>query len=608
VGKRLFFSVLLFVPLLVMAESSIEVPLVVTATRTATTTDETLASVTVIDSEDIENSQAQSIQELLQGIPGLSISNNGGPGKATSFFMRGTESRHVLVLINGVKVGSATLGTTAFQDIPIDQVERIEVVRGPRSSLYGSEAIGGVIQIFTKKGGGDTRPYFSMGAGNYSTTRGSIGVSGGGDNGWYNVSAAGLDTEGFNSCRGKPFPAGAGCFTDEPDDDGYSNRSLSARAGHKFSNGIEFDVHGLQTVGKSEFDGSFQNNSEFDQKVYGGSFKANLLSRWNAKLLAGRSIDTSKNFLGKNFSSKFETARNTASLQNDIFVASTDVLTVGLDYQNDQVKSTTVYDENERDNYGGFAQYQGNIWRINYNLAARRDDNEQFGKYSTGSGGLRIDYLRALWTSVSYGTAFAAPSFNNLYFPGFGNANLDPEESATTELAIGGEVPHLVWSLHGYQTRINNLIAFDSFFNVDNINKAEIIGAELDLDIRLWDWLLKVGLTGLKPENKSGGADDGNILPRRSQNSAKIDVQYQIAKWTNGLTVFYDGKRYDDLANTKVLDGYTLVGMRTEIAADEEWRLELKIDNLMKVKYETAEYYNQPGRTVMFNIRYSPKL
>jgi len=591
-----------------MAESSIEVPLVVTATRTATTTDETLASVTVIDSEDIENSQAQSIQELLQGIPGLSISNNGGPGKATSFFMRGTESRHVLVLINGVKVGSATLGTTAFQDIPIDQVERIEVVRGPRSSLYGSEAIGGVIQIFTKKGGGDTRPYFSMGAGNYNTTRGSIGVSGGGDNGWYNVSAAGLDTEGFNSCRGKPFPGGAGCFTDEPDDDGYSNRSLSARAGRKFSNGIEFDVHGLQTVGKSEFDGSFQNNSEFDQKVYGGSFKANLLSRWDAKLLAGRSIDTSKNFLGKNFSSKFETARNTASLQNDIFVASTDVLTVGLDYQNDQVKSTTVYDENERDNYGGFAQYQGNVWRINYNLAARRDDNEQFGKYNTGSGGLRIDYLRALWTSASYGTAFAAPSFNDLYFPGFSNANLDPEESVTTELAIGGEVPHLVWSLHGYQTRIDNLIAFDSFFNVGNINKAEIIGAELNMDIRLWDWLLKVGLTGLKPENKSGGTDDGNILPRRSQNSAKIDVQYRIAKWTNGLTVFYDGKRYDDLANTKVLDGYTLVGMRTEIAADEEWRLELKIDNLMKVKYETAEYYNQPGRTVMFNIRYSPKL
>ncbi len=604
--KRILFLILFSVPLQAIAESSIELPLVVTATRTATTVDETLASVTVIDSDDIENSQAQSIPELLQGIPGLSISNNGGPGKATSFFLRGTESRHVLVLINGVKVGSATLGTTAFQDIPIDQVERVEVVRGPRSSLYGSEAIGGVIQIFTKKGGGDVRPFFSLGAGNYNTTRGSLGVSGGGDNGWYNVSAAGFDTQGFNSCRGEPFVGG--CFTYEPDKDGYKNRSLSARVGHRFSTGIEFDIHGLQAVGKSEFDGSFQNNSEFDQKVYGGSVKANLLSRWDAKLLAGRSIDISKNFLGKNFSSKFETARNTVSFQNDILIASTDELTVGLDYQSDQVKSTTVYDESKRDNVGGFAQYQGNVWRINYNLSVRHDDNEQFGKYNTGSGGLRIDIMEALWTSASYGTAFAAPSFNDLYFPGFGNANLDPEESATAELALGGKVPHLNWSLHAYQTRIDNLIAFDSFFNVGNINKAEIIGAELDMDIRLWDWLLKVGLTSLKPENKSGGVDDGNILPRRSQQSAKLDVQYRVAGITNGLTVFYDGKRYDDLANTKVLDGYTLVGIRTEYAPEEEWRLELKIDNLMAVKYETAEYYNQPGRVVFFNVKYSPKL
>ncbi|MBT8419526.1 MAG: TonB-dependent receptor plug domain-containing protein, partial [Gammaproteobacteria bacterium] len=159
-------------------------PVIVTATRTAQTADETLASVTVITRQDIERQQAQSVQDALRGVPGIGIGNNGGLGKNTSMYLRGTNSSHVLVLIDGVKVGSATLGTTAFQHIPIEQIERIEVVRGPRSSLYGSEAIGGVIQIFTRKGGGKLKPFFSAGYGNHQTYRASGGVSGGGERGW----------------------------------------------------------------------------------------------------------------------------------------------------------------------------------------------------------------------------------------------------------------------------------------------------------------------------------------------------------------------------------------------------------------------------------------
>ena len=197
-------------------------PIIVTATRTAETANASLASVTVISRKDIERQQARSMQDLLRGVPGLGVVNNGGPGKNTSIFMRGTNADHVLVMIDGIKVGSATTGTTAFQNIPIDQIERVEIVRGPRSSLYGSEAIGGVIQIFTRKGSGGSgfKPSFSFGGGSYGTTNGSVGLSGNSKQGWFNLSGSEIRSNGFNACNGKPSPGGAGCFTNEPDKDG----------------------------------------------------------------------------------------------------------------------------------------------------------------------------------------------------------------------------------------------------------------------------------------------------------------------------------------------------------------------------------------------------
>jgi vitamin B12 transporter len=142
---------------------------VVTATRTAQSADATLASVTVITREDIERRQAQSLADVLRGTAGLTFSNSGGAGKATAVYLRGSNADHVLVLVDGIKVGSATTGTASFQDIPVAQIERIEIVRGPRASLYGSEAIGGVIQIFTRRGGGAPTPSFAAKAGSYGT-------------------------------------------------------------------------------------------------------------------------------------------------------------------------------------------------------------------------------------------------------------------------------------------------------------------------------------------------------------------------------------------------------------------------------------------------------
>lgn len=582
-------------------------PIIVTATRTAQTADETLAAVTVITRQDIERQQATSVVDLLRGTPGLGLSNNGGLGKATSVFLRGTESDHVLVLIDGVKVGSATLGTTAFQDIPIDQIERIEIVRGPRSSLYGSEAIGGVIQIFTRKGGGPLKPYLSLGGGSYQTYNASAGVSGGGERGWFNLGASGITTEGFNACNGKPSPGGAGCFAYEPDKDGYRNASGSVRAGYRFTSGAEVDVNALRAEGKNQFDGSFVNDSKSTQQVLGGRLRFAPLAAWHMTLAAGQSQDDSDNFKDGVFKSRFNTTRDTATLQNDVTLGQAHLVTVGLDYQNDKVDSTTAYAVTSRDNKGLFAQYQGTFGPQNVQLAVRGDDNEQFGERTTGGLAWGYDLDRDLRLTASYGTAFKAPTFNELYFPGYGNPNLQPEESRSYEVGLRGKGAWGGWSLNAYQTDVNDLIAYDASINAAaNVEQARIRGIEAALSARLRDWQLRSALTLLDPENRASGTNYGKVLPRRAEQALRLDLDRVLGRFRVGGTLFAEGRRYDDLANTREMGGYAVVGLRGEYAFAKAWRLQARIENLFDKEYETASFYNQPGRSFFVTLRYQP--
>ncbi len=590
------------------AADGIETPtIVVTATRTTQTADETLAAVTVITRRDIERSQARSVQDLLRGEPGISISNNGGPGKATSVFLRGTESDHVLVLIDGVKSGSATLGTTAFQDIPVDQIERIEIVRGPRSSLYGSEAVGGVIQILTRKGGGPVKPYLSLGGGSYRTYNASAGVSGGGKHGWFNVSASGITTEGFNACNGKPSPGGAGCFAYEPDKDGYRNAAGSARAGYRFANGAEVDVNALRAEGKNRFDGSFVNESKSTQQVLGARLRLAPLTAWHMTLAAGQSRDDSDNFKDGVFKSRFNTTRDSATLQNDVTLGQAHLLTLGLDYQNDKVNSTTAYAVTSRDNKGLFAQYQGMFGPQSVQLAVRSDDNEQFGERTTGGLAWGYDLGRDLRLTASCGTAFKAPTFNELYFPGYGNSSLRPEESRSYEVGLRGKDAWGGWSLNAYQTDVNDLIAYDaSIVAPANIDEARIHGLEAVHSLRLSDWQLRSALTLLDPENRASGANYGKMLPRRAEQALRLDLDRVLGRFRVGGSLLAEGRRYDDLANTREMDGYAILNLRGEYTLAKAWRLQARIENLFDKQYETASFYNQPGRSYFVTLRYQP--
>jgi vitamin B12 transporter len=568
--------------------------IMVTATRTAQTEDESLASVSVITREDIERLQAQSLQDVLRGVPGLTLSNSGGAGKATSLFMRGSESDHVLVLLDGMKLGSASNGALPFEHLPIEQIERIEIVRGPRSSLYGPEAIGGVIQIFTRRGGGELKSRYSLDLGSDNSRGGSLGLSGGGQRGWYSVDLALSDTDGFDVRRD----------VDEPDKDGYRNESASLRGGYRFENGIEADFHALRADGENTYDG-FYNESESRQQVVGGSLRFAPADLWLLTLTGGRTWDELDSYKDGVYLTTFDTRRDSLSLQGDVELGIDRLLTLGIDYQKDAVESSTDYAVNERNNRGYFLQYQGGISAHDLQFSLRRDDHKTFDKHTTGgvAWGYTLKPGLRLWTS--YTTAFKVPSFNELYYPGYGNLDLNAEESTSLELGLQGGAGWGNWSLSAYQTRVDDLIAYDAAASsAVNINQARIRGIEAQIDADLGPWRTSTSLTLLDPRDDSGGANDGNLLPRRTRQSLRIDLDRTFGAYALGATLLAEGERYDDLANSQKLGGFATLDLRASYRINNAWLVRGRCENLFDKAYETAAYYNQSGRSFYLTLSY----
>ena len=579
-------------------------PVVVTAIRLAQTADQTLAPITVITRQDIERSQAQSVQDLLRGQPGIAVANNGGAGKTTNLFLRGANSDHVLVLIDGIKVGSATAGTASFQDLPLELIERIEIVRGPRSSLYGSEALGGVIQIFTRKGGDQTRQAYSLGAGSYGTDYGSAALSGGfGGSGWYSLGLSTFETQGFNACKGS---RSAGCFTIEPDRDGYRNQSARLRAGWRFGEGTEAEVNWLQGRGDSKYDGTLVNQSKAAQQVLGVSLDSQLSTLWRSILRLGQSQDNADNFKDGVYTTRFNTRRNTLSWQNDLRLTEHQQVVAGVDWQNDSVDSSTAYAVTSRDNTGLFAQYLAEFGSHSLQLSGRRDDNQQFGTKSTGGATWGYQLNDGLRWTAAYGTAFKAPTFNQLYFPGFGNANLHPESSRNVDLGLAAKGGGSSWSLNAFESRVTDLIGFDASFNPVNIDTARIRGIEAVAATRLSAWDLRGNLTLLDPRNLAAGTSNGKLLPRRAQQALALNADRDFGAWSVGGSLKAEDRRYDNSANTIRLGAYATVDVHGEYRLSRDLRLQARVDNLFDKHYESAYLYNQAGRGLYLTLRYQP--
>ncbi|KXW58666.1 vitamin B12 transporter BtuB precursor [Ferrovum myxofaciens] len=598
-------------------------PLIITATRIPETASDSLSPVTVISRVDIERSQAQTLFDLFRGQPGFDVSSYGGPGQGMSVFLRGTNADHVLVLVDGIKIGSVSTGQAAFQDIPIELIDHIEIVRGPRSSLYGSEAIGGVIQIFTKKGSQTLTPTLSAGIGSYGTTQGSATLSGGLESGgWYSGGVSGFDTTGFPACRGTNANfAGCGVTPDPNVNDGYHNQSGRLRLGWHLDNGMDAEVNWLHTSGTSQYAssvptapyGAANYPMQTSQQVLSASLTWNPSSVWQTLWRVAQSQDNSSDFYNNTLNGQFDTTRNMVTWQNTLTLSPGQSLVAGMDYQADEINSaTTAFALTSQSNLGLFLQYLGQFGPQDFQLSTRRDINQQFGTWTTGSAAWGYALTNRIKFSTSFGTAFRTPTFNDLYFPGYGNPNLRPETSNSFDMGFNGKKEMWDWSVHAYQTHINNLI--EPYLNPStfaysalNIGEALIRGLETTYSTRLWGCDMKAVADLLSAVDQTPGATYGSALPRRAPQSGSLAFDRSFsALWSGGATLRAESARYDGLGNTYRMGGFMTADLRSEYRITSQWRLQGSIMNLFNKDYQTAYLYNQLGRGYYLTARYAP--
>ena len=576
--------------------------IIVTGTRAPIEAGRLPASVTVIDREDIEKLQAKSLPELLRGVAGIDVTISGGYGKTTGIRMRGTESHHVLVLIDGVRIGSATLGTAAFQHLQPALIERIEIVRGPRSSLWGSEAFGGVIHIFTRRGSGETPRYsLDAGGGSYDTFEVSGGVSGQYRDFDYSAAVSWFDSRGIDARRPTPGRFGV----DQPDNDGYDNTAVQFRGGYEFGADGRVEAFIKRAEGTTEYDGNFQDQTDYLQQVVGGALSFDPVEDWNTSLRLSEARDETENFAPSgDFSSRFDTRRRSVSWQNHVSLFDVNLLSFGVDFREDKVGSSTGYALTSRDNTGVFGQYGLDLYGHQLLASVRWDDDEVFGAKTTGGVGWSYAWGDALRLYASYGTAYRTPTFNELFFPFFGNPDLRPETAESWEAGLEGQHEYFEWSIRAYRIDAEDLIATvcDEFFNCapENVNEAQVTGVEGELLAQWGGWNAMLIMEYLDPENEI----TGNRLPRRAKKRLSFDLRRDINRFTFGARLLAEGNRYDNVSNTIRVGGFATLDLLAEYHLNDRLTLRAKLANLFDEEYQTINTYNSFDRNFFLSFHY----
>ena len=590
---------------------SVDDTLIVTATRTAMSIDDTLAPVSVITKAQIERLKPRDMLDLLSRVPGVDVSRNGGPGSNASLYLRGSNKNHVLVLIDGVRMGSATLGTVSLQHLETDQIERVEVVRGSRSSLYGSEAIGGVIQVFTKKSRSQTRPVISAEIGSESAKKISLAAGLANEDASVRLQLSREESDGIDS---QIYDGNT-----DGDRDAYENDTVNLSADYRFADESTLAISFLQTEGENQYDQGdvWGANAEaapfstFKSRAVNVTYEKAVTTTWATRLTVGNALDQSE-ALDANLpaESLFETERDQFSWQNDVTLSSGYLVTLGYDYYDDEVSGTQEYSITSRDNQAVFVQLQSPVAKVvDYHLAVRQDDNEQFGTKSTYNlaVGWSIDENYRL--ILGQGTAFKAPTFNDLYWPSSpwsaGNPALKPEESDSIDLELRANFSAFNLSFNLYQNEIKNLIAWaetsPGFWQPSNVSDAKIQGAELSFSTALSGWNVSGALSYTDPKNEA----TGTTLARRANRSVVVDLDRSWGVLQLGFTVSGQSARFDDVANNDKLGGYGVLDVRVAYDLSEVLDMNLKVENIFDKDYQTAIDYHTPGRTFSLGFSYA---
>jgi len=578
---------------------------VVTATRRTISAAQALPPVVIVDRAAIERSNALDVAELLRYYAGVEIARNGGPGQVTSAFIRGANSNHTLVLIDGVRVNPGTAGGAALQNITPELVERIEIVKGPRSSLYGSEAIGGVINIITRRGAAGTELGARVQAGRYGTRGASANLSRQEENFGAGISATTLRVDGFPT------------FRDSDEDRGFDNDAVNAWVRGTLG-ALELEASHWQATGNAEYADFFR--APQDQDFTNRLSRARVGWRgrdWRSSLTVSRFLDRiEQGALAFDPDDFVETERDFVDWQNDLDLFAGLELTAGVALSRERtsgqsfgavLESAPGRGHADRDEDAVYLQAGFDLGRHRLSAAGRHTDHDVFGGVNTWN----LEWgapLGADWALVAgLGRGFRAPSTSDLY--GFGgNPDLEPEVSRSVDFGIRYRPnPDHELELALFRNEINDLIEYfdpDGFAGPlpgrnENIGDARIKGAELTWRARYGDWRVTTTMLTQRPEDK----DTGERLLRRAEQSATAQLVRRIGAHEVGLQMLASGERRD-FGDVK-LAGYVLASLTASFALAERWTLRARLDNLLDQDYELVEGYNSAGRGVYASLAYS---
>jgi vitamin B12 transporter len=574
--------------------------IVVTATRLPQPQSQSVRPTTVITADEISRSGQQSLVEVLQSLGGVEIASNGGFGQVSGVFIRGANSSHTLVLVDGIRLNSATTGTTALENIPVNQIERIEIVAGPLSSLYGSDAIGGVIQIFTKSGKYSPGKSITVGAGSYNTRTMSGGINSAVKDTEFSLNFGSFETDGFDATKAT-IPFGQ----HNPDKDGYRNTNISAKIAHHFGDANEVGLTLFQSDGNTHFDNGPTTDDVNHQTLSAYSlYSRNQITKdWQSLVRISEGEDNLA--VTGAFPGSFRTRQPQVTWQNDVKVGPGTAI-AGVEYLAQYVKSDTTYTQTYRTVKSAFGGYSGQYGAHGWQANARQDSNSQFGNHTTGTLGYAYSLTAALKVRASAGTAFKAPTFNDLYFPGFSNPNLRPERSRSKEAGLDYQVGDHRFRATYFINEITDLIVFDlATFLPQNLSQARIKGTELNYQGNWGGFQGKAQITFQDPINEA----TGQLLPRRAREHGTFSITRAAGAWRAGAELVASGARFDsnDENPTTRMHGYGLVNLIASYTLNREWSVRARWNNVANRDYELTQNFNTPGSNLFVALQYQPK-
>jgi vitamin B12 transporter len=597
-------------PFAAFADTTTLDEIVVTATRLPQPLSGTIADTTVLNAQDIRNSGAPDVATLLRSVAGIEIVQSGGLGSQSSIFMRGTNSNQVLVLLDGVRIDSATTGATAIDQIMPDSIERIEIVRGNVSSLYGSEAIGGVIQLFTKLGHGAPAFNASAGAGSHGTQHYSAGFSGAVNDTSFNINAANLKTNGVSAINPQLAPGA------NPNNNGYDNTTFNAQikqsitADHALTASVfssrgnrSFDISGTYLNLPNDFYNSIEN---IDKLALISDNQLNSL--WHSQVRLSQGTDDIHSYKNTQQSSRIKTQNNQLAWQNNFKLSDIQNLTFSAERLEQAVTSdaNTVYTQTSRKVNSLLAGYTGEFGAQRVQFNVRRDNYSDFGAAHTSLLGYGLSFADNWRATASISNAFKAPTFNDMYAPTAwgGNPNLQPERSQNREAglhyAANGQRIDVVY----FNNSIRDLIVYQYPLMI-NIDKAHITGQELSYAGDFDGTHLKASATFQNPRDVSTGA----VLQRRARQFGNLSVTHDYNNWNLGAEIRYSGVRqdvnYTPYPSVAVaLPAYQLFNVTAKYQINKQFSLSARLDNLFNRDYSEAYSYNTLGRTLFIGLTY----